>query len=65
MMPLKCKLGADCLVKELDSGSETVEICAGPDPELVCSSRGTSARAGSHPSHSLCLGPWPWNFMAK
>lgn len=24
MMPLKCKLGADCLVKELGSGSETL-----------------------------------------
>lgn len=65
MMPLKCKPRADCLLRELDSGSETVGICTGPDPVLVCSSRGTSERTGFHPSYSLCLGLWPWNFIAK
>lgn len=49
-------LDADWWLKEMASVNDIAETGPGPNPVLVCSSRGTSTRAESHPSHSLSLG---------
>ena len=50
-------LDAGWFLKEMTSVNDIAETGPGPNPVLVCSSSGTSARAESHPSHSLNLGP--------